>query len=148
MGVLALLGEDAGLQGLQYHSICALNLPICAGLCDFCSVYPDIVVIAEIQDLLPSELGAIVGDYRVGDPKAEDNVLDKAHCLFGANFSQGPSFDPLSEFVNRDEQVSHTHRCFHEGSQEVQPHTVKGHVMRMVCVISGFYTKIKYSSYV
>jgi hypothetical protein len=86
---------------------------------DFCPVYSDIVVVAEIQELLPSELGAIVGDYRVGDPKAEDNVLDKAHYLFGANFSQGPSFDPLSESVNRDEQVSQARRRFLEGSQEV-----------------------------
>jgi hypothetical protein len=50
-------------------------------------VHPDVVVIIEIQEPLPSELGAVVGDDGVGDPKEENNVLDKAHHLLGANLS-------------------------------------------------------------
>jgi hypothetical protein len=76
--VLALLGKDAGL-----------NLSVRARVGDCYPVYPDVVVFTEIQELLPSELGAVVDDDRVGDPKVENNVLDKAYRLFGANFSQG-----------------------------------------------------------
>jgi hypothetical protein len=65
-------------------------------------VHPDVVVITEIQELLPGELGAIVFDDGVGDPKAENNVLDETYCLPGADFSQGPYLDTLSEFVNYD----------------------------------------------
>jgi predicted LPLAT superfamily acyltransferase len=62
--------------------------------------YSDVVDITEMLELLPGELVAIVGDDRVEDPKAENNVLDKTHCLLGANFGQGPYLDPLSELVN------------------------------------------------
>jgi hypothetical protein len=75
------------------------------GVSDCCPFYPDVVVITEVEKLLPSELGAIGGDDRVGDPKVEDNVLDKAYHLFGSNFGLGPSLDPLSELVDHDKQV-------------------------------------------
>jgi hypothetical protein len=42
----------------------------------------DVVVLAEVQELLPSELGAIVGDG-VRDPKAMDDVGEERHCLLG-----------------------------------------------------------------
>jgi hypothetical protein len=58
--------------------------------------------------------------------------MDKAHWLFGTNFSQGPSLDPLSEFVDRDKQVGEAPGHFLEWSQEVQANMAKGHVMEMV----------------
>jgi hypothetical protein len=87
---------------------------------DYCPVYPDVVVIIEIHELLLGELGAIVGNDRVGDPKAKNNVLDKAYRLLGADFGQGPSLDPFIELVDRDKQVGEAPGCFLEGSQEVQ----------------------------
>jgi hypothetical protein len=48
-------------------------------------VHPDVVIIPEIQELLPGELGAIVCDDAVREPKIENNVLNKIHCLFGAD---------------------------------------------------------------
>jgi hypothetical protein len=72
---------------------------------DYYPVYPNIFVIVEVQELLPSELGPVVIDDRVGDPKAEDTVLDKAYHLFETDFGQGPSLDPLSELINHDKQV-------------------------------------------
>jgi hypothetical protein len=64
--------------------------------------HPDIDVITKIQEPIPGELGAIVGDDGVGDPEAESNILDKTYCLLGANLGKGPCFDPPSEFVNHD----------------------------------------------
>jgi hypothetical protein len=50
-------------------------------------------------------------------------VLDKTHCLLGADFSQGSCLDPLSELVDRDKQVGQAPRRFLEGSQKIQaPH--------------------------
>jgi hypothetical protein len=69
---------------------------------DCCPIYPDVVVITEIQQTFPGELGPVVGDDRVGDPKAENDFLDKAYRLLGADLSQGPSLDPFIEFVDRD----------------------------------------------
>jgi hypothetical protein len=59
-----------------------LDLTVRAGARDCGPVYPDVVVVKEAQELLPGELGAIVGDDRVGDPKAEDDISDKAYQLF------------------------------------------------------------------
>jgi hypothetical protein len=43
----------------------------------------DVVVLAEVQELFPSELRAIVGDDGVRDPKAMDDVYEECHCLLG-----------------------------------------------------------------
>jgi hypothetical protein len=86
---------------------------------DCCLVYLDVVIIIEVQELLSSQLGPIIGDDGVGVPKAEDNVLEKAYHLFGANYRHGLSFNPLSESVDHDQQVGEALGHFSEGSQEV-----------------------------
>jgi hypothetical protein len=40
-------------------------------------------ILAEVQELLPSELGAIVGDDGVQDPKAMDDVGEERDRLLG-----------------------------------------------------------------
>jgi hypothetical protein len=54
-------------------------MPIHAAVSDCCLVYLDVVVITELQDLVSGKIGVVVGDDRFGDPKAEDNVFDKAY---------------------------------------------------------------------
>jgi hypothetical protein len=49
------------------------------GVGDHCPVYPDVVVVIEIEELLSSEQGVVVSDDRVRDTKAVHNVLDKGH---------------------------------------------------------------------
>jgi hypothetical protein len=46
-----------------------LDLPVCAWVGDHGLVHPDIIIIIEIQEIFPDELGAIVGDDVVRDPK-------------------------------------------------------------------------------
>jgi hypothetical protein len=46
-------------------------------------VHTDVVVFAEVQELLPSELHAIVGDDGVWDPKAMDDICEERHRLLG-----------------------------------------------------------------
>jgi hypothetical protein len=45
-------------------------------------VHPDVVTLAEVQELSAGELGAIVGDDGVRDPKAMDDVGEERHRLF------------------------------------------------------------------
>jgi hypothetical protein len=61
------LGEDAGLYALQYHTVCTLDLPICAMVSDCHLIYSDVVIVTEVQELLSSELGAVIGDASIGD---------------------------------------------------------------------------------
>jgi hypothetical protein len=37
-------------------------------------VHTDVVVVAEVEEFLPRELGAVVGDDRVGNAEAIDDV--------------------------------------------------------------------------
>jgi hypothetical protein len=46
-------------------------------------VLTDVVVLAEVQELLPSELCAIIGDDGVRDHKAMDDVREERHHLLG-----------------------------------------------------------------
>ena len=46
-------------------------------------VHPDVVVLAEVQELSASELGAVVRDDGVRDPKMMDDVGEERHRLFG-----------------------------------------------------------------
>jgi hypothetical protein len=46
-------------------------------------VHPDVVVLAEVQELSASELGVVVGDDGVRDLKAMDDVGEERHRLFG-----------------------------------------------------------------
>jgi hypothetical protein len=96
-----------------------LTCPFVRGVSVCCIVYPDLVIVIEVQELLSSKLGAIIGDDGVGDPKVEDNVLEKAYILFGANYHHGLRFDPLSEPVDCLKQVGEAPGRFSEGSQEV-----------------------------
>jgi hypothetical protein len=60
-----------------------LHLLICHGVSHDGPVHPDVVVLAEVQELLASELGAIVGDDAVRDPEAMDDVGEERHRLLG-----------------------------------------------------------------
>jgi hypothetical protein len=82
-----------------------LDLPVCTWLGDCGAIHTDVIVVKEIQEFFSAELSDVVGDDRVRDPTTENNVLDEIHGLVGANLSQGLHLDPLSKFIDRDEQV-------------------------------------------
>jgi hypothetical protein len=70
-----------------------------------------VVVVAEIEKLFTSELGAIVRDDAVGNPKAVDDVGKKEHSLLRPDAGDRTGLDPLGKFVNGDEQVGETASC-------------------------------------
>jgi hypothetical protein len=87
-------------------------------------VHPDVVILAEVQELSAGELGAVVGDDGVWDPKAMDDVGEEHHRLFGPDVVQGSDLDPLGEFVDGDQQVRVAPGCLLQGIDEVQtPHS-------------------------
>jgi hypothetical protein len=80
-----------------------------------------VVVVAEIQKLFTSELGAIVRDDTVGNPKAVDDIGEKEHSLLGPDASDGTGLDPLGKFVNGNKQVGEATGCPFQGSNKVKP---------------------------
>jgi hypothetical protein len=76
----------------------------------------NVIVITEIHEFLFGELSVVVDDDRVRNPKTENDVLDEIHSLLGADFSQGLRLDPLSKFIDYNEQVDQAPRRLLEGS--------------------------------
>jgi hypothetical protein len=68
---------------LQNHAVGTLYLPIHHGVSYGGPVHLDVMVLTEVQELPASELGAVVGDDGVWDPKAMDDVGEERHRLFG-----------------------------------------------------------------
>jgi hypothetical protein len=83
--------------------------------------HTDVVVVAEIQKLLASELGAVVRDDTVGDPEAMNNVSEEEYSLFGPDAGDRAGLDPLGEFVDCDEQVGEAAGRPFQWSDKVEP---------------------------
>src|SRR5688572_17943419 len=83
-------------------------------------VHPDVVILAKIQEFSTGELGAVVGDDGVGDPKAMDDVGEERHRLLGPDAVQRSDLDPLREFVDGDQQVRVAPGRLLQGTDEVQ----------------------------
>ena len=60
-----------------------LDLPVHAGVCHGGPINADVVFIVELEELLSSELRAVVRDDGVQDPKAMDDVEEEHHGLLG-----------------------------------------------------------------
>jgi hypothetical protein len=71
-----------------------VDLPVCSGVSDYCPIYSDVVVATEVQELF-GELGVVVSDDIIRNPEAENNILDKTYCFFGANCGYKLNLDPL-----------------------------------------------------
>jgi hypothetical protein len=69
------------------------------------------MVAAEAEELLPCELGVVVDDDQVGDPKAMNDIREECDHLLGSNVVEGSDLDPLGEFVNGDHQVREAPGC-------------------------------------
>jgi hypothetical protein len=54
-----------------------------------------VVVVAEVEEFLPCELGAVVGDDLVGNAEAIDDVSEELDNLLGADVDDGSGLDPL-----------------------------------------------------
>jgi hypothetical protein len=71
----------------------------------------NVMVVIEIQEPLTSELGAVVRDDAVRNPKAMDDVGEEQHGLLRPDAGDGSCLDPLGKFVNGDEQVGEAPTC-------------------------------------
>jgi hypothetical protein len=95
------------------------------------------VVVAEIQKLFPSKLGAVVRDNTVRNPEAMDDVGEEEHSLLGPDAGDRAGLDPLGEFVDYDEQMGEAASCPSQRSNKVEPPDSKrpcdGYSLQGVC---------------
>ena len=62
----------------------------------------DVIFIAQLEELLPGELCAIVRDDGVQDSKAMDDAHEEQHGLLGFDHGDRLSLYPLRELVHGD----------------------------------------------
>ena len=86
----------------------------------------DVIFIAELEELLPGELRAVVRDDGVWDCKAMDNVREEQHGLLGFDHGDWPSFYPLCKLVYGDKQVGVAPRNFLERSNQIEHQNMNG----------------------
>ena len=80
-------------------------LPIHLGVCYGGPVDADVMFIAKSEELLPSELCAVVCDDGVWDSEVMDDVEEEHHGLLGFDHRDRPSFYPFCKLLNGDKQV-------------------------------------------
>jgi hypothetical protein len=78
------------------------------------------VVVAEVEEFLPRELGAIIGDDRVGYAEAIDDVGEERDRLLRADVDNGSSLDQLRELVDCYEKVGEALGRLSEWPQHVE----------------------------
>ena len=88
---------------MEDHAIGPLDLTVDTWVSDQGPIYPDVVSITEVQELLPGEVSFVVSDDAVRNTKTLDDVKVELDRLFRTNVGDGLRLYPLGEFVHRYE---------------------------------------------
>jgi hypothetical protein len=96
------------------------------------SVHANVVVVVEVEEFLPRELGVVVSDDLVGYAEEIDDVSEEYYGFLGAYVHNGSHLDPLGELVGRYEDMCEALGHLSDGPTMLRCHTAKGHVMGMV----------------
>ena len=109
-----------------------LDLSVRLGVRDDGPIDPDVVFIAKLEELIASELCAVVRDDGVWNPKAMDDIEEEQHGLLGLDHGDRSSLYPLCELVYGDKQVGVALGRSFERSDQIKPQTMNGHMMGIV----------------
>jgi hypothetical protein len=90
----------ACLETLEDFSISSFNLPVALRVCNVSIVDLDAKVLAVFKKCVAGELGPVVGDDSVQDPKLADDRLDKLDCGLLIDLNHKGCFRPLGELVD------------------------------------------------
>jgi hypothetical protein len=96
-------------------------------------VHPDVVVLAEVQELLASELGAVVGDDGVRDPKRWMMLVKNATACSDLMLFRGRTSIHLENLSIATSRCVKPPGAFCKGPTRSRPHTANGQVMGIVC---------------
>jgi hypothetical protein len=74
----------------------------------------------------PEECSAAIGDDRVGNAEAIDDVGEELDSLLGVDVDDGSGLDPLLELIDRYEDVGEAPGCLSERTHHVEVPNCKG----------------------
>ena len=98
-----------------------LDLPVRSGVRYGSPVDVDVIFIVEPEELLASELCAVVRNDGVRYSKALDDVKEEQYGLFGLDRGDRPSFYPFCELVYGDKQVGVALGRLFERPNQIEP---------------------------
>ena len=81
--------EDARLESLEDHAVGAFDLTISSWMSNRSPIDFDVVSIAEVLELLPSEVSPVVSDNTVRNVESIDDVKEEFDRLFRAEIGDG-----------------------------------------------------------
>jgi hypothetical protein len=96
-------------------------------------VHADVVVLAEVQELLPSELGAIVGDDGVRTPKRWMMLVKNTTTCSDLMLVRGRTSIHLENLSMATSRCKKPPGAFCKGPTRSRPHTANGQVMGIIC---------------
>jgi hypothetical protein len=106
-----------------------LNLPVCAWVGDCGLVHLDVI---EIQELLPGELNAVVGDDGVWDPKMEILSWTKFTACLDLILARVLASIQLVNLSIATSRWVKPSGAFLKGPKRSRPHVANNHVMWIV----------------
>ena len=117
----SLLGfVQPSLEAYEYHPVGSLGLAVGLGVLDGCEMLGRTKLCDKFVEGVIRELGPIIGDYRLWDAETSHNIsLVEAKDVLGNDFGQGFILYPLSEVVDRYNQIFILIGSNHEWVEEV-----------------------------
>jgi hypothetical protein len=111
----------ACLETLEDFSIGSLDLSITLWVSNGCIANLDAKILTVSLERVVGELGPIVGDDPVWDPKPTDDGLDELDCGLLVDLDHRGCFQSLGELVDGDVQIPKSSNGPREQTQDVQP---------------------------
>jgi hypothetical protein len=92
-------------EALEDLSIGSLDLSITLWMSNECIAGLDAKILVVSLERVAGELGPVVGDDLVRDPKPTDDGLDELDCILLVDLDHRGCFQPLGELVDGDVQI-------------------------------------------
>jgi hypothetical protein len=96
-------------------------------------VHPDVVVLAEVQELPAGEMGAVVGDDGVRDSKRWMMLVKNATACSDLMLFRGRTSIHLENLLIATSRCVKPPGAFCKGPTRSRPHTANDQVMGIVC---------------
>jgi hypothetical protein len=125
------------LEALEGFNIGYLDLSITLLMSNGRIADLDAMIIVVSLEHVADELGTVVNDDPVRDPKPVDDGHDELDCRLLVDLDNRGCFQPLGELVDTDVQISESFDALGNGPRMSSPHTANGHeggIIYSVCV--------------
>jgi hypothetical protein len=120
------------LEALEDFSIGSLDLPITLWMSNGHITDLDVKILAVSSERAAGELGTVINDDPIRDPKPTDDELD---CRLLVNLDHMGCFRALGELVDGDVQIPKSSDGTRNGPRMSSPHMANDHEGGIICSV-------------